>query len=70
MTNNNNNYPNTTISISNSSQAKQILVSSCNQQANMSKAKKQLEFNGPECWINFKFDYDSIIQNLPPLFEL
>jgi len=25
--------------------------------------------NGPDCWVNFKFDLDSIIQNLPPLVE-
>ena len=34
------------------------------------KAKKQLDFSGPECWVNFKFDYDSILQNLPPLLKL
>lgn len=38
--------------------------------ANFSKVKKQLEFNGPECWVNFKFDYDSIVQNLPSVLEL
>lgn len=37
---------------------------------NINKVKKHLEFNGPECWINFKFDYDSIVQSLPPLLEL
>lgn len=35
-----------------------------------SKVKKHLEFNGPECWINFKFDYDQIIENLPPVIDL
>lgn len=34
------------------------------------KAKKQLDFSGPECWVNFKFDYDSILQNLPPMLKL
>jgi len=33
-------------------------------------SKKQLDFSGPECWINFKFDYDAISQNLPPALSL
>jgi hypothetical protein len=33
--------------------------------ANLKKVKKHLEFNGPECWVNFKFDYASISQILP-----
>lgn len=33
----------------------------------MNRAKKQLEFSGPECWINFKFDLNSLIQDLPPM---
>jgi hypothetical protein len=33
----------------------------------MNCAKKHLEFNGPECWINFKFDLNSIVQDLPQL---
>jgi hypothetical protein len=42
-----------------------------NNNTNYNKCKKQLEFNGPECWINFKFDYDAISQILPqPLLDL
>jgi hypothetical protein len=38
---------------------------------NLKRVKKHLEFNGPECWINFKFDYDAISQILPqPLLDL
>ena len=37
----------------------------------LKKVKKHLEFNGPECWVNFKFDYDAISQILPqPLLDL
>lgn len=38
--------------------------------AGINKVKKQLEFNGPECWINFKFDYEQINENLPSVFDL
>lgn len=37
---------------------------------NNNNIRKQLNFNGPECWINFKFDMDSILQNLPPILDL
>lgn len=37
---------------------------------NMNQVKKHLEFNGPECWINFKFDLNSLTQDLPPLYHL
>jgi hypothetical protein len=36
----------------------------------INRAKKQLEFSGPECWINFKFDLSSIVADLPPTLEL
>ena len=35
---------------------------------NLKRVKKHLEFNGPECWINFKFDYDQILPQ--PLLDL
>jgi len=38
--------------------------------AGINKVKKQLEFNGPECWINFNFDYEQINENLPSVFDL
>ncbi len=36
----------------------------------LNQVAKNFEFSGPECWINFKFDYNSIIQDLPPIFDL
>lgn len=45
---------------------RQALTLNLNEQIQkMNQAKKQLEFNGPECWINFKFDLNSLIQDLP-----
>ncbi len=41
-----------------------------NNNNNNNNIRKQLNFNGPECWINFKFDMDSILQNLPPILDL
>lgn len=32
---------------------------------NAFKVKKHLDFCGPECWINFKFNYESIFSDLP-----
>jgi len=34
------------------------------------KAKKHLEFYGPECWVNFKFNYDEILRSLPQTFSM
>ena len=31
------------------------------------KVKKQLDFYGPECWINFKFDLEVLISELPSI---
>lgn len=49
----------------------QALTDKLNEQIqSMNRAKKQLEFSGPECWINFKFDLNSIVQDLPSTLEL
>jgi hypothetical protein len=31
------------------------------------KVKKQLDFYGPECWINFKFDHEILFNELPSI---
>ena len=41
-----------------------------NQIALNSKAKKQLDFFGPECWINFKFNLESLLSDLTYLQQL
>lgn len=47
-----------------------ILNNQPEQQVNLNAIRKQLNFNGPECWVNFKFDYSSILENLPPILDL
>jgi hypothetical protein len=31
------------------------------------KVKKQLDFYGPECWLNFKFNYEQLLSDLPAI---
>lgn len=77
MTNNNNNQLNDLTNnkkSSNNSANRSLSFNNSNNQKysnqNIDNIKKQLEFNGPECWLNFRFDYESILQSLPPMLKL
>lgn len=37
------------------------------QSFNNNRIRKQLDFYGPECWINFKFDHEKLFNDLPSI---